>query len=60
MHRYAISTPISEQYRGDGIAVRGVSYNIKTVRCDGNDVWAVYNVMKKAREIAVTQKVGAT
>uniref|UniRef100_A0A6U5AY64 2-oxoisovalerate dehydrogenase subunit alpha n=1 Tax=Hemiselmis andersenii TaxID=464988 RepID=A0A6U5AY64_HEMAN len=54
---YAISTPISEQYKGDGIAVRGVSYNIETVRCDGNDVWAVYNVMKHARHIAVTKKV---
>lgn len=54
---YAISTPISEQYRGDGIAVRGVSYNIQTARCDGNDTWAVHHVMKKAREIAVRDKV---
>ena len=52
---YAISTPVAEQYKGDGIAVRGVSYNIHTVRCDGNDVWAVYNVMKRARELAVGQ-----
>jgi TPP-dependent pyruvate/acetoin dehydrogenase alpha subunit len=54
---YAISTPIREQYRGDGIAVRGVSYNIKTARCDGNDTWAVHHVMKKAREIAVKEKI---
>mgnify|MGYP004057807975 CR=1 FL=1 len=31
----------AQQYRGDGIAARGVSYNIKTARCDGNDAWAV-------------------
>jgi len=29
----------------DGIAVRGVSYNNLTIRCDGNDVSAVrYNM----------------
>lgn len=53
---YAISTPIAEQYKGDGIAVRGVSYNIATIRCDGNDVWAVYSAMKEARRIAVEQR----
>ena len=37
--------------------MRGVSYNIHTIRCDGNDVWAVYNVTKMARQIAVG-KVG--
>jgi 2-oxoisovalerate dehydrogenase E1 component alpha subunit len=57
VRRYAISTPVSEQYKGDGIAARGVSYNIKTSRCDGNDVWAVYNTMKEAREWAVANKV---
>jgi len=54
---YAISTPIREQYRGDGIAVRGVSYNIRTARCDGNDVWAVHKIMDEARKIAISQKV---
>jgi 2-oxoisovalerate dehydrogenase E1 component alpha subunit len=35
---YAISTPASEQYRGDGIASRGHGYGIDTIRVDGNDV----------------------
>lgn len=35
---YAISTPTLEQYKGDGIASRGVGYGIDTVRVDGNDV----------------------
>lgn len=34
---YAISTPTSEQYRGDGIASRGHGYGISTIRVDGND-----------------------
>lgn len=50
---YAISTPTLEQYRGDGIASRGLGYGIETIRVDGNDFWAVREVMKKAREIAL-------
>ncbi|XP_046985383.1 2-oxoisovalerate dehydrogenase subunit alpha, mitochondrial [Schistocerca americana] len=50
---YAISTPSSEQYRGDGIAGRGPGYGIATVRVDGNDVFAVYNATKAARKYAL-------
>ncbi|KAL2161913.1 hypothetical protein VTH06DRAFT_7698 [Thermothelomyces fergusii] len=50
---YAISTPTLEQYRGDGIASRGIGYGIDTIRVDGNDFWAVREVMKKARELAL-------
>lgn len=52
---YAISTPTSEQYRGDGVAARGPSYGIPTVRVDGNDVLAVYNAVKEARSICLSQ-----
>lgn len=52
---YAISTPVDEQYRGDGIAARGPSYGIHTLRVDGNDVFAVYNCTKKAREYALKE-----
>ena len=52
---YAISTPAHEQYRGDGIAVRGPSYGMATIRVDGNDIFAVYNATKKAREICLNQ-----
>ncbi|RPB24423.1 hypothetical protein L211DRAFT_784783 [Terfezia boudieri ATCC MYA-4762] len=53
---YAISTPTLEQYKGDGVASRGMGYGIDTIRVDGNDIWAVYEVTKRAREIAVTQQ----
>lgn len=46
---YAISTPTYEQYRGDGIACRGPSYGIDSVRVDGNDVFAVYDATAKAK-----------
>ena len=50
---YAISTPSLEQYRGDGIASRGIGYGIDTIRVDGNDVFAVREVTRMAREMAV-------
>ncbi|EFA85549.1 3-methyl-2-oxobutanoate dehydrogenase [Heterostelium album PN500] len=57
-NKWAISTPASEQYRGDGIAGRGPSaYGMTTFRVDGNDIWAVYNVTKMARDIAVEKGV---
>lgn len=51
---YAISTPTLDQYRGDGIASRGLGYGIDTIRIDGNDIWAVREATKRAREIALT------
>ncbi|OZJ04980.1 hypothetical protein BZG36_01773 [Bifiguratus adelaidae] len=50
---FAISTPTIDQYKGDGIASRGVGYGISTIRVDGNDFWAVYNATVAARKMAV-------
>ncbi|EEH47430.2 uncharacterized protein PADG_03514 [Paracoccidioides brasiliensis Pb18] len=50
---YAISTPTLEQYRGDGIASRGVGYGIDTIRVDGNDFFAVHEATKEARRMAL-------
>ncbi|KAK0515134.1 hypothetical protein JMJ35_002513 [Cladonia borealis] len=50
---YAISTPTLEQYRGDGIASRGIGYGIDTIRVDGNDIFAVREVAKEARRMAL-------
>ncbi|NXD60235.1 ODBA dehydrogenase, partial [Corvus moneduloides] len=52
---YAISTPTSEQYRGDGIAARGPGYPPLSIRVDGNDVFAVYNATREARRRAVAE-----
>lgn len=54
-NKWAISTPAREQYRGDGIAIRGIAYGMHTIRVDGNDIWAVYNATKKSREFCSTQ-----
>ena len=52
---YAISTPSDEQYKGNGIASRGVGYGIKTIRIDGNDILAVIKATQIAREYALKE-----
>ena len=37
---YAISTPVEDQYRGDGIVSRAAGYGIASIRVDGNDAQA--------------------
>ncbi|KAL5571794.1 hypothetical protein UlMin_021391 [Ulmus minor] len=53
---WAISTPIEEQFRSDGIVVRGQAYGIRSIRVDGNDALAVYTAVQKAREMAITEQ----
>jgi len=52
---YAISTPADEQFKGNGIASRGVGYGIKTIRIDGNDILAVLKATQLARAYAVKE-----
>ncbi|OUR59654.1 3-methyl-2-oxobutanoate dehydrogenase [Colwellia sp. 39_35_sub15_T18] len=52
---YAISTPSDEQFRGNGIASRGVGYGIKTLRVDGNDILAVIKATQTARTYALKE-----
>ena len=54
---YAISTPVEENYNSDGIAVRALGYGMEGYRVDGNDVLAIYNVTKKAREVVMEEGV---
>lgn len=52
---YAISTPVEEQFKGNGIASRGVGYGMKTIRIDGNDILAVLKATQIARAYAVKE-----
>lgn len=52
---YAISTPASEQYRGDGLVRRGTSYGMNSIRVDGNDLFAVFAATRAAREICTRE-----
>lgn len=46
---YAISTPCSRQFASDGVAPKGIGYGVETYRVDGNDFFAVHEVVSKAR-----------
>lgn len=50
---YAISTNINEQYRGDGIVSRAAGYGMKSIRVDGNDIFAVHQATAAAKRIAL-------
>jgi len=50
---WAISTPVKEQYSGDGIAVRGIAYGMRCIRVDGNDLASVYLATQRAREFCI-------
>lgn len=53
---YAISTKLPSQLVSDGIASRGAGYGIPAYRVDGNDVFAVHEVVSQARRHAVEGK----
>jgi 2-oxoisovalerate dehydrogenase E1 component alpha subunit len=50
---YAISTPVTDQYNGDGIVSRGPGYGIASIRIDGNDIFAVNSAVREARKYAL-------
>ena len=50
---FAISTPVEEQYAGDGIVSRAPGYGMAGIRVDGNDIFAVSSVVKAAKDYAL-------
>lgn len=50
---YAISTPTSDQYCGDGIISRAKGYGMAGIRVDGNDVFAVHAAIREAKAYAL-------
>ncbi|KAH0673613.1 hypothetical protein KY284_024700 [Solanum tuberosum] len=52
---FAISTPVSDQFRSDGVVTKGQAYGIRSIRVDGNDALAVFTAVHEARKMAVTE-----
>lgn len=52
---YAISTPVKDQFRGDGIISRAAGYGMKAIRVDGNDLFAVHMATAEARRISIEE-----
>ena len=53
---YAISTPVTDQYAGDGIVARAPGYGMAALRVDGNDIFAVHAAVREARIYAMENK----
>lgn len=53
---WAISTPTSDQFRSDGIVVKGQAYGVRSIRVDGNDALAIYSAVQAARQMAVSEE----
>ncbi|QFT89206.1 3-methyl-2-oxobutanoate dehydrogenase subunit alpha [Bacillus sp. THAF10] len=51
-NEYAISVPLTKQMKTKTIAQKGLSYDIPSLRIDGNDIFAVYFYTLKAVERA--------
>jgi TPP-dependent pyruvate/acetoin dehydrogenase alpha subunit len=52
-NQYAYSTPVKKQSRIEDLAKRAIGYGIPSAVIDGNDVVAVYEATRKAREICL-------
>ena len=51
-NQWAISTPGGTQTASETIALKAIGYGVPAVRADGNDVFAVYDVVKHAADKA--------
>ncbi len=47
---YGLSTPVSEQYKCERLADRGIGYGMEAHQIDGNNVLEVYDTMLKCTE----------
>ncbi|KAL2610880.1 hypothetical protein R1flu_022572 [Riccia fluitans] len=52
---WAISTPTNDQFRSDGIVVKGRGYGIRSIRVDGMDTLALFSAVKEARKMAIEE-----
>lgn len=53
---YALSTPVSEQYRCSRIADKARGYGMESVTIDGNNVLTVYDTVKGVREYCIREQ----
>ncbi|MEN9369711.1 MAG: hypothetical protein RI952_576 [Bacteroidota bacterium] len=44
---YGLSTPVSEQYKCENLADKGIGYGIESLQIDGNNILEVYETIQK-------------
>ena len=47
---YGLSTPVSSQFKCDNLVDRAIGYGIKGYKVDGNNVFDVYNLIKRCSD----------
>lgn len=52
-NQYAISTKAGDQFHSEGVAPKGKGYGVKTFRIDGNDFFAVFDIVSQAKKHAL-------
>src|ERR1700761_6086498 len=50
---YALSTPVSEQYRCESLVYKAESYGMEGVRINGNNILTVYDPLRGVREYCI-------
>ena len=53
---YALSTPSTEQYRGESIADHARGYGMEGIRIDGNNLLSVYDTVKGIRDYCLQRQ----
>ncbi|NIG52360.1 thiamine pyrophosphate-dependent enzyme [Chitinophaga sp. Cy-1792] len=53
---YALSTPVSEQYRTESLVEKAAGYGMEGVQVDGNNLLEVYQTIRTARQYAIQQQ----
>jgi 2-oxoisovalerate dehydrogenase E1 component len=53
---YALSTPVSEQFRCASLADKGIGYGIESVQIDGNNILTVYDTIKGVRDYCIREQ----
>lgn len=56
IHENDFLSVVHYHLEGDGIAIRGQAYGVKSIRVDGNDALAMYNTVCAARETAIREQ----
>jgi 2-oxoisovalerate dehydrogenase E1 component alpha subunit len=52
-NKYAISTPVEDQYASDGVVPRAIAMGLTSARVDGNDALACLYATQQARKFSI-------
>ena len=55
-NQFAISVPLKMQTRSINLAIKGLAYDVTSIKVDGNDFFAMHDVMSFARDYALKEK----